>query len=56
MKTYEVKFRRSFFTKKYRWRVRADNGRIIGASTQSYHNRKDCEQNARLLGNSLTNF
>ncbi len=50
---YPVKFRRNFFTRKYRWRVRADNGRIIGASTQGYKNFDDAAYNVASLGKSL---
>lgn len=37
----------------YRWRVTADNGRIIGASTQGYSNLEDCVYNAQSVGLSL---
>jgi uncharacterized protein YegP (UPF0339 family) len=35
---------------KWRWRRTADNGRIVGASTESYSNRSDCVANARRSG------
>ncbi|TBR37617.1 DUF1508 domain-containing protein [Marinomonas agarivorans] len=31
----------------WRWRRTAPNGRIVGASTQGYANKSDCEENAR---------
>lgn len=34
----------------WRWRRTASNGRIVGASTQAYTNRSDCEANARRNG------
>lgn len=34
----------------WRWRRRAANGEIIGASTEGYKNRSDCEANARANG------
>lgn len=34
----------------WRWRRTADNGRIVGASTQGYSNRTDCVANARREG------
>ena len=34
----------------WRWRRKASNGRIIGASTESYVNRSDCIANARRNG------
>lgn len=35
---------------KWRWRVTAENGEIVGASTQGYSLKKDCIGNARLFG------
>ena len=32
-------------SKQWRWRITAPNGKIIGASTESYKRRRDCEQN-----------
>ena len=34
----------------WRWRRTAPNGRIVGASTEGYHNKSDCEDNARRNG------
>jgi uncharacterized protein YegP (UPF0339 family) len=34
----------------WRWRRVAPNGNIVGASTQGYVNRSDCEDNARRNG------
>ncbi len=36
--------------RQWRWRRTADNGRIVGASTQGYSNRADCVANARREG------
>lgn len=38
----------------WRWRKKAANGRIIGASTESYVNRNDCIANARRNGMTCT--
>ena len=35
---------------KHRWRRVADNGKIIGASSQGYVNKKECRENAVLNG------
>lgn len=32
--------------KRWRWRRTAANGRIVGRSSQGYHNKEDCEDNA----------
>jgi len=34
----------------WRWRRTAQNGRIVGASTEGYNNRADCLANARRNG------
>ncbi|MBO0141407.1 DUF1508 domain-containing protein [Agrobacterium sp. Ap1] len=34
----------------WRWRRTASNGRIVGASAESYVNRSDCVDNARRNG------
>jgi len=52
-KPYPVEVYKTTFWKKWRWRVTATNGRIIGASSQGYKNRIDCVENAMLLGESL---
>ncbi len=33
--------------KQWRWRRTATNGHIVGASTEGYANKSDCEENAR---------
>jgi uncharacterized protein YegP (UPF0339 family) len=34
----------------WRWRRIAPNGRTVGASTEGYRNKSDCEDNARRNG------
>lgn len=31
----------------WRWRRTAPNGKIVGASTEGYHNKADCQKNAQ---------
>jgi uncharacterized protein YegP (UPF0339 family) len=33
-------------SEEWRWRRTASNGRIVGASTQGYKNKRDCVDNA----------
>ena len=40
----------------WRWRRTASNGRIVGASTEAYVNRSDCESNARRNGMSCNPY
>lgn len=40
-----VEFYQTFLSRKWRWRIKADNGRIIGASSQGYVNKQDCKEN-----------
>lgn len=35
---------------KWRWRRTAPNGNIVGASSEGYSNKNDCEGNARRNG------
>lgn len=34
----------------WRWRAAYANGKIAGVSSESYHNRSECEDNARDFG------
>jgi uncharacterized protein YegP (UPF0339 family) len=34
----------------WRWHRTASNGKIVGASTEGYKNKSDCEENARRNG------
>lgn len=54
MNIYEIEFKKHWLTKQWRWRVVADNGNIIGASTESYWNKQDCIDNAKTLGKHLS--
>ena len=35
--------------KKWRWRVIAENHKIVGASSEGFENLADCEENLRIL-------
>ena len=48
---YPVEIYRTLW--KWRWRVTASNGKIIGASSQGYWNKQDMIANIKLLGLSL---
>lgn len=37
----------------YRWRIKANNGKIVDASTESFVNRADCEYNAKSSAKSI---
>jgi len=41
-------------SKEWRWRRTANNGRIVGASSQGYVNRLDCVDNAKRNGYLVT--
>ena len=53
-----VKFKvyRKYRWGKWRWQVKAANGKIIGASTQGYKNRQDCVGNMISLGLALNSY
>ncbi len=38
---------------KWRWKLIARNGKVIGASTQGYRHKADCEKNIRQGANEL---
>ena len=40
---------------KYRWRVVADNGKIVGASSQGFASKQMAGENAELLQDALAN-
>ena len=40
---------------KYRWRIVADNGRIVGASSQGFASKQMAHENADLVRDALTN-
>jgi uncharacterized protein YegP (UPF0339 family) len=48
-----IEFYQHIITRQWRWRVRANNGKIIGASSESYWNRKDCEHNLEFLSKMI---
>ena len=41
--------------KEWRWRRKAANGRIVGASSEGYKNKVDCVENAIRNGYCLNN-
>lgn len=40
---------------KYRWRVVADNGKVVGSSSQGFASKQMAGENADLLADALTN-
>ncbi len=38
---------------KWRWKLTARNGMVIGASTQGYRHKSDCEKNIRQVAKEL---
>lgn len=50
-----LEFKKHPITRQWRWRVKANNGKIIGASSESFWNKEDCINNARLLRQALNN-
>jgi len=54
MRNYEVRFKKNILGQ-WRWKIVATNGKTIGASSESFWNKKDCEDNAKNVGNSLNN-
>lgn len=44
---------KTFWHNEWRWRIKASNGKIIGASSDGYKNRVDCVANLRILYKAL---
>lgn len=51
-----VEFYRSGLLRKWRWRITAENGRIIGASSQGYFNKHECRDNLKSVAKSAELF
>lgn len=49
----KLEFKKGFFTGQWRWKLTASNGRILDASTEGFHNKKDCIDNAKKTGKAL---
>jgi len=54
MANTKFSLKQHWLTRQWRWQVKANNGNIIGASTESYFNKVDCVNNAISLGMALT--
>ena len=53
MKTATLIFRQHLITRQWRWKLIASNGRILGASSEGFFNKKDCIDNAKKTGKAL---
>lgn len=54
MNSYPLELYKTWY-KQWRWKIVASNGKTVAASTESFKNRKDCEDNAKITGYSLKN-
>lgn len=54
-KVYEVDLYKDA-SKEWCWRVEADNGNVIGASSEGYKNKGDMVKNIKSLNESFTQF
>jgi len=51
--TNGFEFYKSSLLRKWRWRITANNGKIIGASSQGYWNLSECKYNALSVAISI---
>ena len=51
-----VEFYQEAISKDWRWQIKAINGKIIGASTEGYKNRVDCEANLIAVGKAASGY
>jgi uncharacterized protein YegP (UPF0339 family) len=54
MKAYKLIFKQHRITRQWRWKIVADNGKVVAASSESFWRKKGCEDNAKLTGKSIT--
>lgn len=52
----KIEFYQEAISKDWRWQIKAFNGNIIGASTEGYKNRVDCEANLIAVGKAASAF
>ncbi|WP_445454115.1 hypothetical protein [Flavobacterium sp. 25HG05S-40] len=43
----------NFFTRQWRWKLVAGNGRTLDASSEGFFNKKNCIENAKKTGEAL---
>lgn len=51
--THTVEFYKTLFRREWRWRIKANNGKIIAASSEGYKNKQDCIYNAKSTSKSI---
>lgn len=51
-----VIFKQNAFTRQWRWKIKASNGRIIASSSEGFFNKKDCEHNLEITCNTIQEF
>lgn len=56
MSRFKIEFYKTFWSREWRWRVKSSNGKTVGASSESFKNRKDCIGNAQLLLDALSMY
>ena len=54
MVAYKLEFKQHPISRQWRWKIKADNGKIIAASSESFLRKKGCQDNAKLTGKSIT--
>ena len=55
MKEIQI-YKSGIFRKGWRWRIKADNGNIIAAATESYKNLEDCRANILSIHHILKQY
>ena len=52
---HKLEFKKGFW-RQWRWRIRANNGKIVDASTESFKNRADAVTNAKSTAASINKY
>ena len=50
---HELEFYKTKWRKEWRWRIIANNGKVIAASSEGYKNKQDCIYNAKSTSKSI---
>jgi hypothetical protein len=51
-----VTFKQHPFTRQWRWKIKASNGKCIASANEGFYNRKDCEHNLKITMEAIQNY
>lgn len=51
--SHPVEFYKTFWKQEWRWRIKANNGKIIASASEGYNNKQDCIYNSKSTAASI---